>query len=73
MKLLTPYVAEKSPGKCGLEFPCRVPEGMLFVLGDNRAVSIDSRSVSVGYVKQDQIVGRAVCRVWPATKIEFWK
>ncbi len=68
-----PYVAEKSPGECELEFPCRVPEGMLFVLGDNRAVSIDSRSVSVGYVKQDQIVGRAVCRVWPVTGIEFWK
>lgn len=68
-----PYLAKKSPGECELEFPCRVPEGMLFVLGDNRAVSVDSRSVSVGYVRKDQIVGRAVSRVWPVNGIEFWK
>ncbi len=68
-----PYLAKKSAGECELEFPCRVPEGMLFVLGDNRAVSVDSRSVSVGYVRKDQIVGRAVSRVWPVNDIEFWK
>lgn len=68
-----PYLAKKSAGECELEFPCRVPEGMLFVLGDNRAVSVDSRSVSVGYVRKDQIVGRAVSRVWPVNGIEFWK
>jgi signal peptidase I len=31
-----PYLAEKSPGKCDLEFPCEVPEGMVFVLGHIR-------------------------------------
>ena len=38
---------------------------MTFVLGDNRAVSIDSRTKSLGCVESDQIVGRVVFRIWP--------
>lgn len=60
-----PYVKQKNLGKCELTFPYEVPEGMYFVLGDNRAVSIDSRIKSIGPVETDQIVGKVVFRAWP--------
>lgn len=47
----------------------KVPKGEYFVMGDNRAVSIDSRYSEVGCVKKDAIKGRAVLRLFPFTKI----
>lgn len=67
------YLTEKSPGKCDLEFPYQVPEGMFFVLGDNRAVSIDSRTRLIGCVEKNQIVGKAVFRAWPLERIGFMR
>ncbi len=60
-----PYLKEKAYGDCDLEFPYQVPAARLFVLGDQRAVSVDSRNSTVGCVEKDQIVGKIVFRVWP--------
>ena len=59
------YLSEKAFGGCDLELPCLVPEGRYFCLGDHRAVSVDSRHTEVGWVSEEQILGKIVFRVWP--------
>lgn len=58
------YLTEKSPGVCTTEFPCTVPEGTYFVLGDQRNISADSRNEQIGCVSKEQVVGKAVFRLW---------
>lgn len=66
-----PYVDELALGECDIKFPYQVPENRYFVLGDHRAVSIDSRSSVIGCVEKSQIVGRVFLRVWPLNHLSL--
>ena len=58
------YLSYAEYGKA-LDYPVTVPEGELFVMGDNRNGSTDSRFGSLGMVDTDYVLGRAVCVVFP--------
>ncbi len=65
-----PYLQDKALGECDIELPYQVPDGRVFVMGDHRSVSVDSRSSTVGCVSDEQIVGKAELVIWPLTRLK---
>lgn len=69
VRLDEPYITDKSLGDCNIELPYQVPEGKIFVMGDHRSTSLDSRNTALGCVSDDMVVGRLLFRAWPITAI----
>ena len=65
VKLDEPYINEPTARSYDVEFPLTVPEGSVFVMGDNRNASDDSRDSALGCVDRRYIQGRVVLRYWP--------
>ncbi len=65
VKLDEPYTKTLTDSK-GMQMPFTVPEGQLFVMGDNRQQSLDSRQI--GTIDMDVVIGKAVFRIWPLSK-----
>lgn len=68
-ELNEPYIEEKALGDCNIELPYQVPEARIFVMGDQRSISVDSRNTAVGCIAEEQIVGKMVFRAWPLNNI----
>ena len=69
IQLEEPYLQEKSLGECNIDLPYQVPDGRVFVMGDDRAISLDSRTTAVGCISKEQVLGQVVFRVWPLNRL----
>jgi len=68
--LIEPYIAEPTMG----DYPRTVvPEGTIFVMGDNRNFSRDSRNSHVGFIPMQNIIGKAKIRIWPVWAVTIFK
>ena len=69
VKLDEPYILEPTELSYDVQFPLTVDEGKLFVMGDNRNDSVDSRSSEIGLIDERYVLGKALIRINP---IEDW-
>ena len=65
------YVGELSLGKCDISLTHQVDQSNWFCLGDEREVSVDSRSSLIGDISEDEIEGVVVFSIWPLNKFRI--
>lgn len=66
-----PYIKEPTEASGDVAFPVTVPDGHVFVMGDNRNDSYDSRFIAVGMIDDRSIMGRAFLRIYPFNEITW--
>ena len=66
-----PYLTQPALQQCNIQFPYTVPDGEFFVMGDNRADSVDSRSTVLGCVSKDEVIGRVVVIFFPFNRFQW--
>lgn len=64
------YVKELKKGDSDIKYPVQVSDGSIFVLSDERDVLTDSRTINVGQIKTNDIIGKVIFKVWPLKEIK---
>ncbi len=59
------YIADPTQQSYDVQFPVTVPQGKLFLMGDNRRYSLDSRHSSIGFIDERDILGKVIFRILP--------
>jgi signal peptidase I len=68
-----PYIMDLTKESSDVVFPVTVPNGKVFVMGDNRNNSRDSRTSGVGFVDEKTILGKAVFRILPLGHFDVYE
>ena len=68
-KIDEPYIDAPSKGVCDIKLPYQVPENRVFVMGDHRSDSIDSRTKEIGCIAEEMIVGKVIWCIYPFRSI----
>lgn len=68
-KIEEKYIKEFRKGESDIKYPLQVSDNNCFVLSDERDVITDSRSEDIGLIKNENVIGKVIFRIWPFKKI----
>lgn len=72
IKIDEPYISSQTSEPANsMQIPYVVPDGYIFVMGDNRTISLDSRNKSIGLIPKDEVIGKAQFIVFPFDRFTY--